>query len=394
MEPRPNSRRRGFWLGLGGLIAGLFLIVGGGCQKQMLNKEATHGLASDPYPVAPKKLAEKLRILVWPDTILEENKQDFERRYDVKMEIVTFANNDEAYDRLIAEPKKWDLVMVSQYMGDRLRREKLLRPVTRLNDFIYQYIDTSLLNEHADPHMQYFIPFDYSVLGISFNIDYMAGFPRKWVYISDHMRNPYLYGRIALPDDMRYAMATAMLYLGLDPASTKPQDIDKVKELLVRSVKDLGLRFVPDPKVRSEMLRQDSLMAITWSAEAAGILRSKSSCRFLIPEGKSIMSLDGFCIPKDAPSPETATLFIEYMLHPYSSLIVANATMYASVNMRTMKYVDRFIINGPSCMLADPGDRIHMKHLNGEELKRYQEAWAEIKKAELDASRINLIPRL
>ena len=33
-----------------------------------------------------------------------------------------------------------------------------------------------------------------------------------------------------------------------------------------------------------------------------------------------------------------------------------------------------------------------MKYLEGEELKVYQDAWAEVKKARFDTNRINLIP--
>jgi spermidine/putrescine transport system substrate-binding protein len=373
------------------------LVVGGclsGCYERKFNTEAKHGLANDAYPDPPRVLAPVLRMLVWPDTILDEVKTGFEKRYGVRVEITNFANNDEAYRLFVREPKRWDLLMVSQYMGDRLRRENLLQPVPRLNEYIYSYIDTSVLNQAADSKMQYFIPFDYSVLGISFNIERVAGFPREWSYLTNLKGNPYLFGRIALPDDMRYAMAVMLLYAGLDPSSTNPEDIARVKEILIRNVQEQGVRFVPDPSIQAEMIGEKSLLAITWSAEAANILRAKSNCRFLIPEGKSIMSVDGFSVAKESKCPETAALFIEYMLHPYCSLVVANRTLYASTNMRTMKFVDPFLINGPSCMLAPPGQRVHMKYLSGAELKMYEDAWAEIKRAQFDGAKVNLIPRL
>jgi spermidine/putrescine-binding protein len=375
-----------------GLAAAFLLALVPGCYQQTLDKEATHGLAQDPYPDAPKNLAPTLRMLVWPDTILKENKEGFESRYGVKLEIDTFINDDDAHDLLLRNPSKYDLVMVSQYMGDQMRRENMLMPVPRLNDFIYHYIDTSVLNPKADPHMVFFIPFDFAAMGISFNIDYVSGFPRKWEYLAESKDNPYLYGRIVITDDMRYAMAVAMLFAGLDPESTDPKDIALARDLLIRNVKEAGLRFLPDSKIRAEMVSGTALKAITWSGEAAAILRAKSSCRFLVPEGKSITTSDGFSIPKGASSPETAALFIEYMLHPYNSMLVANQTMYASVNMRSMKYANRFVINSPSPMIAPPQDRMHMKYLQGEELKRYQDAWAEVKKAQIDPSKINLIP--
>lgn len=367
-----------------------FLIAG--CYKQHLDKETTRGLSNDPYPKAPAKVAPVLRVLIWPDTMVDELVSDFEKRYGVKLEISTFADDESAYEMLKDNPDGWDVLMLSQYMADRMRHEGLLHQVPKLNPYIYKYIDTTVLNKDADPQMKYFIPFDYASLGILFNINYMAGFPKDWDYLADPHNNPYIYGRVIVPDDMRYTLASAMLYLGVDPYKATPQDVENAKKMLLANIRLLGLRTVPFPKVNEEMMNNDALMAVTWSGTAADILRVKQECRFLIPEGKSIMNVDGFCIAKTTKVPDTAALFIEYMLQPYSSLLVANYTMYASVNIRTMKYVDRFMINGPSCMRAAPENMIHMKYLSGAELKLYQDAWAEIKQAQIDRDKIQIIP--
>ncbi len=385
-----DNIRRSRLAWLGGIMA-LWLVLCG-CQQEVLNKEAVHGLANDPYPVAPKNLAPILRVLIWPDTIGSEITERFQKRYGVKLEVDTFDNDDEAYDMAVRNPSKWGVIMVSQYMADRMRRNDLLAQVPRINGYIYQYLDTSVLNEKADPQMKYFIPFDYSVLGISFNIDYIAGFPRKWTYLTAHTNNPHIYGRFVMTDDMRFAMGAALLFAGVDPANATPQDITEAKDLLVHSVRELGLRFLPDAKIRTEMQTNAAIMAITWSGEAAAMLKTRAACRFLVPEGKAIVNVDGLCIPKGSSDPETSALFIEFLLHPYNSLLVANGCLYASVNQRSMKYADRFLIGGPSCMLPLPSDRIHMKYLEGEDLKICRDAWAEVKEARLDTNRINLIP--
>ncbi len=390
MQPDRPSHNSWWWRGV--LLAPMLLALATGCQQEKLNKEASLGLASYPYPTPPENLAPSLRILVWPDTIIPAVAESFTKRYGVKLEIDTFVNDDEAYEDAVKYPSKWQLIMLSQYMADRMRRENMLMPVPKINQYIYQYIDPSLLNQQADPQMKFFIPFDYAVLGVTFNVDYMAGFPRKWRFLSEQQQNPYVYGRVVMNDDMRFALTVAMLYAGHDPAHATRQDIADARDLLIQNVKEFGLRFLSDSKIRAEMQRSEALMGITWSGEAAAILKAKPACRFLIPEGKAIVNLDGFCIPKGASNPQTAALFIEYMLHPYNSLLVANDSMYSSVNVRSMKSADRFLVTGPSTMLPLPKDLIHMKFLNGEELKTYEEAWAEVKKATPDTNRITLLP--
>jgi hypothetical protein len=54
--------------------------------------------------------------------------------------------------------------------------------------------------------------------------------PQRLGYIADPQQNPYLYGRVLAPDDMRYAMAVAMLYEGADPSKPTPKDIEAAKK--------------------------------------------------------------------------------------------------------------------------------------------------------------------
>lgn len=382
-------RRLGGWMALA--LAGLVLLLGG-CSQQKLDEEAIHGLMNEPYPKPTGKLPDKLRVLVWPDTFIPEVIADFEKRYGVKLEITTFANDDEAYQKLTAQPEAWDVVMVSQYMGHRMRVEGLLQPVPRSDVQVYREIDTIGINPKADPQMRYFIPFDYAALGISFNVDYVGGFPRKWEYLTQNINNPFLYGRVVMTDDMRFAFSVAMLYAGRDPTRATKEDLLLARDLLVANVKEVGLRFLPEARIREEMINQSALLAITWSGEAAAILKARSSCRFLIPEGPCIMTCDGFSIPKGAPRPEASALLIEYMLHPYPSYLTANTCMYASTNLRSMKHVDRFLINGPSTLESVQGGIIHMKSLSADEHAQYRAAWAEVKAAELDPTRVALLP--
>jgi spermidine/putrescine transport system substrate-binding protein len=374
------------------VLALVLLAFAAGCYQEKLNKEAEHGLAKDPYPAAPKNHAKKLRVLIWPEILFDELKADFENRYGIEVEVTTFKDDDEVYRIFMKNPDGWDVIMASQYMADRLRHEGQLRVIPRVNPYIYSYLDTSVLNKKADPQMHYFVPFDYAALGISFNINYMAGFPRGWDYLTDPQMNPYLYGRLFVLDDMRYTISAALLYEGVDPSNATPKDIEKAKELLITNVKLLGMRVKTYQEICDGLMNKEALMAMTWSGTAASVLKAKQECRFLIPEGKCIMTVDGFSIPKNTKCPETASLFIEYMLQPYTSLVVANKTMFASANLRTMKYADRFVVNGPSCMVSSPENMIHMKLLTPDERKHYEDAWAEIKAARIDPEKIKIIP--
>lgn len=372
--------------------AAILLPIITGCSREHLNKENAYGLSNDPYPVAPKKTAPVLHVALWKDSIDPDMLAAFENRYGVKLEVTLYQRASELLEIIQKQPDGWDVFMTNQYTSEYLNKKELLQPIKRLNPFIYRYINTSVINPKADPQMRYFIPYNYAAFGIAFNTDYMAGFPKDWHYISAHDDNPYIYGRIVISDDMRFAFSTAMLYLGLDPNSRKPEDIEKAKVMLIKWVNDYGLRFVPFTVVSDELKKENALMAITWSGTGGAILQSKQECRFLLPEGKCIISVDGFCIPRRSKNEETAALFIEFMMHPYVSMMNANNSMFASTNIRAMRYVSRFIINGPSSLLPYTNDMVFISYLANDDLVHYENAWAEVKAAAMDPDKIKIIP--
>ncbi|HXA92484.1 MAG TPA: extracellular solute-binding protein, partial [Steroidobacteraceae bacterium] len=69
---------------------------------------------------------------------------------------------------------------------------------------------------------------------------------------------------------------------------------------------------------------------------------------YSIPKEGSIIWLDSYLIPKDAPHPLNAHLFINYMLRPEVIAAVSNTTSYANGNLAAAPYVRPEVLHDPN----------------------------------------------
>ena len=69
---------------------------------------------------------------------------------------------------------------------------------------------------------------------------------------------------------------------------------------------------------------------------------------YIIPKEGALMWFDNFAIPKDAPHPEEALAFINFMMKPEIAAKNANYISYASGSEGAQKFIDKAILDNPA----------------------------------------------
>ena len=68
----------------------------------------------------------------------------------------------------------------------------------------------------------------------------------------------------------------------------------------------------------------------------------------MIPKEGSIIWFDSYLVPKDAPHPKNAHLFINYMLRPEVIAAVTNTVNYPNGNKDATQFVNKEVLDDPS----------------------------------------------
>jgi putrescine transport system substrate-binding protein len=87
--------------------------------------------------------------------------------------------------------------------------------------------------------------------------------------------------------------------------------------------------------------------------------KSGHDIQALIPPTGATLFFDSMAIPKDAPHPKNAHLFINYILRPEVHASLTNQVFYANPNKASVKFVKKDVAENPSVFLS-PADMAKM----------------------------------
>jgi putrescine transport system substrate-binding protein len=74
---------------------------------------------------------------------------------------------------------------------------------------------------------------------------------------------------------------------------------------------------------------------------------------YVIPREGALMSLDNLAIPRDAPHPDAAHQFINYLLKPEVAARNSSITNFANGVLASKSFVDKEVLDNPSIYPSD-----------------------------------------
>jgi putrescine transport system substrate-binding protein len=147
-------------------------------------------------------------------------------------------------------------------------------------------------------------------------------------------------------------MPAALRYLGLDPNSRNPADLEKGAALLA-GVRPFVRKF-HSSEYLTALATGEICLVLGWSGDIkqaqkrAQEAKNKVEVGYAIPKGGAQMWFDNFAIPKDARNVEEAHAFIDYMMQPEVAAKNSNFISYASGNLAGQKLIDKAVIEDRS----------------------------------------------
>jgi len=207
-----------------------------------------------------------------------------------------------------------------------------------------------------DPDNAHGIPYMLNTIGLGYNKAKVAealgtdAAPTSWDLLFDPATVGKLAGcGVAVMDSPSEVMGAALHYLGLDPNSESEEDLAKAEALMV-SIKP-SIRYFHSSQYIDDLGNGDICLAMGYSGDmfiAADNAAEGTEVGYLIPEEGAPTLFDFLAIPIDAPHPENAHKFIDYILQPQVVADITNAVFYANPNPASLEFVDEEVKSNPS----------------------------------------------
>ncbi|MBP6683118.1 MAG: extracellular solute-binding protein, partial [Halioglobus sp.] len=190
---------------------------------------------------------------------------------------------------------------------------------------------------------------------------------------------------VSLLDDPTSVIPIAMLYLGYPANSVEPEHLAEVEQLL-KGVRPY-IKYFSSTKMLLDLPSREVCVAMAWSGDYA-VASSRAAeagveidLGYTIPREGAVDWYDNMYIPADAPHPENAYLFLDFMLRPEVIARASNYIGYANANRSATALVDP-AISGDPAIYPDP---VTMERLEPSVIlppkleRRRSRAWTKIK---------------
>lgn len=316
----------------------------------------------------------ELNVLIWSNYLPDNVIAEFERRFQARLNIELFESNEAFLARLQAAGESYDIVVPSDYMVTVLRGRGLIRELHLDLLTNFSALDPALIHHPFDSENQYSIPYLWGTAGIGYRKDKIKEPVESWSALWD----PRYRDRIAMFDDVREAFAVALRLLGKSINTTDPAEIAQAAALL--SEQKPLVKAYDSGAFDQLLLSGDAWIVQGYSGQIAKAMLENPAIGFVIPNEGGTVAIDNLCIPTNAPHPELAHEFINFVLEPNVAARIANETGYSSPNIAARPLIRPEFLQSP---VAYPPrellERCDSIISIGEAIVHYDRYWTQIK---------------
>src|SRR6266436_5609744 len=284
--------------------------------------------------VSPSARAEErtVNFYNWSNYMAPGVLEDFTRETGIKVVYDTFDANETLETRLLAGKSGYDVVVANAW------------PVVTKRLAVY------------DPGNVYGANYMWGTTGIGYNVKAVQKILGADARIDswDIVFKPENLAKfkdcgIHMLDSADDIFPAALSYLGLDPNSTKPADLEKAADLVLK-IRPYVRKF-HSSEYLSALATGEICLVVGWSGDImqarsrAAEAKSDVEIGYTIPKEGAQMFFDNLAIPADAPHVAEAYELINYLYRPEIAAKNSDFLSYANGNLASQKLIDPKILN-------------------------------------------------
>jgi spermidine/putrescine transport system substrate-binding protein len=314
-----------------------------------------------------------LRVFNWTTYVAEDTIPNFEEACDATVEYFEYGSNEEMVAIVRSESAQYDIVVPTGSTVAEMVTEGLLMKldhskISNMANVMEQFIDPPY-----DPGNEYSLPYQWGTIGIGFDTTVID--PEDMTSWADFFGYD---GRVAWLDDTDSVIGVGLLLQGLDPNSQDEAEVLGAAQYLLDINKADVFDILPDTG-QDFLVRGEIDATIEYSGDIFQII-DECECEdfaYVIPEEGTNVWTDNMAIPFNAPNPDLAHAFIDYILDAHVGADLSNYTAYGTPNRAALEFIDPELLENPGIYPSDEtlGRLFFAEGKLGDVAQYYSEAW-------------------
>jgi len=307
-----------------------------------------------------------VNIYNWSDYIAEDTLEKFTAETGIKVVYDVYDSNEVLEAKMLTGNSGYDVVVPTSDFLQRQIAAGAYQPLDRSKLPNLANMDAELMAGAAvyDPDNEFATIYMWGTTGIGYNAaaiaerlgeDYEVN---SWSLVFD----PEIAAKLAdcgisFLDAPSELIPAAMNYLGLDPNSVEPADLEAGAALLMTARENI--RYFHSSQYINDLANGDVCVSVGWSGDIfqaqarAAEAENGVDVVYVIPEEGALQWFDMLAIPVDAPNADNAHAFINFIMDAQITADITNYVWYANANAASMSMVEEEITSDPGIFPTD-----------------------------------------
>ncbi len=251
---------------------------------------------------------------------------EFEKQNNCDIIYETFDSNETMYTKLMSG-EKYDVLIPSDYMIERLIKEDYLQKLDKSKISNYEEINEKLLGQPFDVNNEYTVPYFWGTVGILYDKTIVdeKDLALGW----EILRNEKYADEIYMYDSERDSFMIALKALGYSLNTSNKEELEKAYAWLLEQNEKVNPIYIGDEVIDS-MISGNKAMAIVYSGDAAYIMSENENLAYYQPEEGTNIWIDAMVMTKNCEKTDLAQKFMDFMTNPENATRNSEAVGYSS----------------------------------------------------------------
>ncbi len=307
--------------------------------------------------VAGMAAAEEVRVYNWSDYIDESLLEKFETETGIDLIYDVFDSNELLETKMLAGGSGYDVVVPT---GTFLQRQIMAGAFQKLDkDKLPNLVNMwDVINERVakyDPGNEYAINYMWGTTGIGVNVPKVKEVLGEDAPIDSLalIFDPANMEKLAscgvyMLDTPQEVLPAVLTYQGKNPDSQDVADIEGTEEVLM-AVRPYISKFHSSEYINA-LANGDICVAFGWSGDIlqardrAAAADNGVEVAYNAPKEGALMWFDNMAIPVDAPNPDAAHKFLNFIMDPQNMAAASNYVYYANGNKASQEFLNEDVI--------------------------------------------------
>ncbi len=307
--------------------------------------------AASASAAAAGPIESELFMYNWSEYISLDNIEAFKAKYGVttfKYDI--YDSNDVLLAKLQAGATGYDIAApTAEYVPGMVEQGFLQKlDKSRLPNLVN--IDPKFKGLWWDPNDEYQIPKDFGTTGVLYRETMIPTVPKTWKDFYDLIKGPAS-GKTVFVDSMGDVFVFPLKMLGFSANSVVKEELDQARTILLDVAPHL--LALDSNKYGEKMAKGEASLALGWTGVLTQDMADTPDKGYVVPTEGSIFWLDTWVLLAEAPHPNAAYAFLDFIQDPAIQAEETNYNNYGTPNDKAKPLVDPKVLADPAVFPPD-----------------------------------------